>query len=440
MLKARLCFDPEFWNLLTIRTHCLELISDNVMKAAVLSEMKEEEEEEENREELFINKCINQSCSPGLNPCRCTEAAETAVVSRDLPEVQAVAEETEKCVAPSNNNLLKRRKWRKKIGRRSRSLSDDEPEIVDDPEFKYKLKLTSLGNKTMYSLRRNQVKTEISASVKVPLKPKREYLARCVKSQILKRKGRKKRWLQGLPRLEQLQTTVKVKEKVIYKGKKRGRKPLQKVELSYPDNEISRREDESGFEEITDTEDKEPGMPHLENELDQTSKQEENQFEQMDDLQRENGLEKLLDSDCKSIVDEHAQKESQTQLCLPVEPQAAAPAVEADPELDGPPLYLIHCPIEALHSYSLKSKKPDEEKPPESSAPDKVNGNTEEEPKPTEETDTEVSLFYPLGNFIMQAFSFWEITFSCIFLVALCISSNLLYFCGMCVLFRKNTY
>ncbi|KAK1902875.1 Zinc finger protein 292 [Dissostichus eleginoides] len=313
MLKARLCFDPEFWNLLTIRTHCLELISDNVMKAAVLSEMKEEEEKE-NREELFINKCINQSCSPGLNPCRCTEAAETAVVSRDLPEVQAVAE--------------------------------------------------------------------------------REYLARCVKSQILKRKGRKKRWLQGLPRLEQLQTvkktTVKVKEKVIYKGKKRGRKPLQKVELSYPDNEISRKEEESGFEEITDTEDKEPGMPHLENELDQTSKQEENQFEQMDDLQRENGLEKLPDSDFKSILDELTQKESQTQLCLPVEPQAAAPAVEADPELDGPPLYLIDCPIEALHSYSLKSKKPDEEKPPESSAPDEVNGNTEEEPKPKEETDTEV--------------------------------------------------
>nr|XP_033966105.1 zinc finger protein 292-like isoform X2 [Pseudochaenichthys georgianus] len=413
MLKARLCFDPEFWNLLTIRTHCLELISDNVMKAAVLSEMKEEEEEEENREELFINKCINQSCSPGLNPCRCTEAAETAVVSRDLPEVQAVAEETEKCVAPSNNNLLKRRKWRKKIGRRSRSLSDDEPEIVDDPEFKYKLKLTSVGNKTMYSLRRNQVKTEISASVKVPLKPKREYLARCVKSQILKRKGRKKRWLQGLPRLEQLQTTVKVKEKVIYKGKKRGRKPLQKVELSYPDNEISRREDESGFEEITDTEDKEPGMPHLENELDQTSKQEENQFEQMDDLQRENGLEKLPDSDCKSIVDEHAQKESQTQLFLPVEPEAAAPAVEADPELDGPPLYLMHCPIEALHSYSLKSKKPDEEKPPESSAPDKVNGNTEEESKPTEETDTEVKSKRPWKDRMLRAQQYAHLMYHC---------------------------
>ncbi|KAK5861304.1 hypothetical protein PBY51_022711 [Eleginops maclovinus] len=388
MLKARLCFDPEFWNLLTIRTHCLELISDNVMKAAVLSEMKEEEEKEY-REEMFINKCINQSCSPGLNSCQCTEAAETAVVSQDLPEVQAVAEETGKCMAPSNNNLLKRRKWSKRVRRRSKSLSDDEPDIVDDPEFKYNLKLTSLGNKPMYSLRRNISKTENSASAKVPLNPKREYLARCVKSQILKRQGRKKRWLQGLPRLEPVQT-VKVKEKVKYKGKKRGRKPLQKLELSYPDNEISRTEEESGFEEITD--DKELGMPHLENELEQTCQQKENQFEQMDNLQRENRLEKHPDSDCKSRLSEQTQKESETQLCdgLPVEPQAAAPAVEADPGLDGPPLDLIDCPIEALHSYSLKSKKPDEEKPPESSAPEEVNGNTEEEPEPTVETNTEV--------------------------------------------------
>uniref|UniRef100_A0A671XJI9 Zinc finger protein 654 n=1 Tax=Sparus aurata TaxID=8175 RepID=A0A671XJI9_SPAAU len=50
MLKERLCFDPEFWNLLTLRTHCLELISDKVMKAAVLSEMREEEEKEYSKE------------------------------------------------------------------------------------------------------------------------------------------------------------------------------------------------------------------------------------------------------------------------------------------------------------------------------------------------------------------------------------------------------
>uniref|UniRef100_A0A8C6LI30 Zinc finger protein 654 n=1 Tax=Nothobranchius furzeri TaxID=105023 RepID=A0A8C6LI30_NOTFU len=50
MLKERLCFDPEFWNLFTLRTHCLELMSDNVMKDAELSEIKEEQEEDEQKE------------------------------------------------------------------------------------------------------------------------------------------------------------------------------------------------------------------------------------------------------------------------------------------------------------------------------------------------------------------------------------------------------
>ncbi|KAJ3591717.1 hypothetical protein NHX12_006849 [Muraenolepis orangiensis] len=44
VLKERLCFDPEFWNLLTLRTYCLELISDKAMRAAVLSEMEEDGE------------------------------------------------------------------------------------------------------------------------------------------------------------------------------------------------------------------------------------------------------------------------------------------------------------------------------------------------------------------------------------------------------------
>uniref|UniRef100_A0A3B5KRS9 Zinc finger protein 654 n=1 Tax=Xiphophorus couchianus TaxID=32473 RepID=A0A3B5KRS9_9TELE len=60
MLKERLCFDPEFWNLLTLRTHCLELMSDKVMKDAVLDEMKLEEEKESS-EYLLPNNCVNES-------------------------------------------------------------------------------------------------------------------------------------------------------------------------------------------------------------------------------------------------------------------------------------------------------------------------------------------------------------------------------------------
>ncbi|KAG7241672.1 hypothetical protein INR49_025137 [Caranx melampygus] len=73
MLKERLCFDPEFWNLLTLRTHCLELISDKVMKAAVLNEM--EEEEKEYSEGIFTDNCLDDSCSQDFNLCQCTEAA-----------------------------------------------------------------------------------------------------------------------------------------------------------------------------------------------------------------------------------------------------------------------------------------------------------------------------------------------------------------------------
>ncbi|XP_034417383.1 uncharacterized protein LOC117750332 isoform X2 [Cyclopterus lumpus] len=377
MLKERLCFDPEFWNLLTLRTHCLELMSDKVMKAAVLSDLKEEEEKESS-EELLINMCVNDSCSHGFNSCQCT-----------------VDGETEKWVAPPNNALRKRTKWRKRLRRRTRSKSDDEADRGDDPEFKYNLKSTSYDNKPVYSLRRIHANIENSAIVKAPLNRKREYLSRCVKSHILKRKGRNKGCLQGLPRLEQVQTVqekkAKVHEKKVKgKGEKRGRKPSQKLELSFPDNQISLTEEESGFEEITDTEDRELDMPHLENEFEQKSEQKENQFEQMDNLERENELEKHPDLISSSNLNEQTQRESPAQFCegLPDEPQAAVPSVDADPELDGPLLTLLDCPIE-LHSYSLKSKKPDQDKlqPPESSAQDELNGDTRQEPQPTVEPD-----------------------------------------------------
>uniref|UniRef100_A0A3Q3EF72 Zinc finger protein 654 n=1 Tax=Kryptolebias marmoratus TaxID=37003 RepID=A0A3Q3EF72_KRYMA len=79
MLKERLCFDPEFWNLFTLRTYCLELMSDNIVKDAVLSEIKEEEEKVFNEEPL-LNNCINESCTLGFHSCHC---AQTAFVKQD---------------------------------------------------------------------------------------------------------------------------------------------------------------------------------------------------------------------------------------------------------------------------------------------------------------------------------------------------------------------
>lgn len=428
MLKERLCFDPEFWNLLTLRTHCLELMNDKVVNTAVLDEMKEIEEKAY-REELLKSNCVNESSTQDFVSCNCTEAGFV-----NPPEEKTVDGEVAKCVAPSNNDSLKRRKWMKRLRRRKQSRSDDEFDIGDDPEIKYNLKSTSLGNKPVYSLRRNHTNKE-NASVKLPLNRNREYLSRCVKSQILKRKGQKKRWLQGLPRLELVQAAKE--KKVNVKGRKRGRKPLSKLELSYPDNEIFLTKEESGLEKKMDTENGEQDM--RENQLGLLNDREKENGEHTDlvceiknDLQnhkpeqmtdfKENGerrnlafeikgeqrlyhLEKMVDIkkengehngvDFCDALSERTQAESQPQLEAKLcegptsENQAAVDANETDPELDGPLLQLLDCPTELFHSYSLNSKSPDSEnpQPPESTASEDLNGSIEEEPHPSVETE-----------------------------------------------------
>ncbi|XP_072253348.1 zinc finger protein 654-like [Leuresthes tenuis] len=383
MLKERLCFDPEFWNFLTLRTHCLELMSDNVMKDAVLSEMKEEEEKQCGVE-LLSNNCVNGSCILGINSCHCTQAT---FANQDMPEKQNVDDAGRKYVTP-NNGPLKRRNWRRRLRKETRSLSDDECELGEDPEIKYNFKSASAGNnKPTYSLRRNHTNMENSASVKLPLNRKREYLSRCVKSQILKRKGRKKRWLQGLPKLEQVQTVKEKKMKIKVKGKKRGRKPLSKLELSYPDNEMYLTEEEAATEKKMDREDEEQDMPCIDGELENKQEQKGNELEHLSEPSRENGF---TSSVCGSSSSEKTQEESQTQIETKLsENQADVAAIEANPELDGPLLELMDCPVELLHSYSLNSKKLDGEKPPspESQPPEEVNGNAEQEPQPQVETE-----------------------------------------------------
>ncbi|CAJ1079903.1 uncharacterized protein znf654 [Xyrichtys novacula] len=379
MLKERLCFDPEFWNLLAIRTQCLELMSDKVMKAAALDEMKEEEEKEYT-EELPTNHFLNDLDIHSFNSCSCTEAA---FVKQDHQKKPTKDEETVKRVAPSHKPLFKRSKWRRVLRRKKQTIPDEEADFADDPEFKYNLKSTSSGHKTMYSLRRNHRNKENSAALKLPMDRKREYLSRCVKSQILKRKGRK-RWLQGLPRLEQVQVQVKM-QTVNVTGKKRGRKPLQRLELSYPENEISITEEDSGSQKKLE-------MPHPENEVEPKSEQEEKHVEQMIEPKVENGLEGHTDSVCCSGLSEQPCKESVTHLVSkfvegpPSEPQAA---VEAEPELDGPPLELVDCPIEQLHSYSLKSRSADSEEPqpPESPAAQEPNDDIEQTKQTQEATE-----------------------------------------------------
>lgn len=378
MLKERLCFDPEFWNLLTLRTHCIELMSDKVMKAAVLNEMKEEEEKEYS-EEPVINKCLNNSCTQNLDSCQNTEAV---VVKQDIPVEQPPDGEAEKHPVVSGDSPLKRRRWRRRLRKSKQSTSDDEADPGNDPEFKYNLKTISSGCKPVYSLRHNLTNVENSTSVKLPLNRKREYLSRCVKSQILKRKGRKKRWLQGLPRLEAMPT---VKERVKIRGKKRVWRSLQKLELFYPDNELFLAE--FSLEEMSDTEDNMMAIPVLENELKQES-------EQVDHLEKDDGHEEHNDMDYGSSVIAHTKEDSEMQHDSKFD-ESLVPAIEANPELDGEPLDLFSCPVEELHSYCIKMKNPDGDIVHPSESSEGLDDNTEQEPQPTMETEmssTEVSL------------------------------------------------
>ncbi|XP_061547656.1 zinc finger protein 654-like [Phycodurus eques] len=344
MLKERLSFDPEFWSILALRNRCLELINDSVMKDVLIDDMTGEEEEDSCCDEELANVCVNDSYAQDL-PSKCAGPE-----SEKQPPILEHTSDSQ-TVSLSSNAPVKKRNWRRRLQRKVHLLSDEDMDQGDDPEFMYNLKPTSLCSKSVYSLRHNLTKRENCTSVKLPVNRKREYLSRCVKSQIFKRKGKKKRWLQGLPRLEAPQT---IQEKVVVvKGKKRGRKPAQRWELSYPDNEISLPKDESGLVEKSETESTEQQMPHLEND-------------------RESAQMKKQPEDIKDCGQTPAEG---SHICAVfAEPQTVSPAVEADPELDGPLQELQSSPIELMHSYYLKPINSDSDSdtvhPPESYALD----------------------------------------------------------------------
>lgn len=390
MLKERLCFDPEFWNLLTLRAHCMELMSDKVLKAAVLSEM-EEEEEKECRQELLFNNCLSDPCTNGLESCQSFDAA---VEKQELPVKLHMNADVESCVDASSGAPLKRRKWRRRLQRRRRSKSDDEGDPWKDPEFRYNLKSPGI-KPTGYSLRHHHAHKENSASLKLPLNRKREYLSRCVKSQILKRKGRKKRWLQGLPRLELIPAVPE--KKIKGRGRKRLWRSSQTLELCYPDNEISGAH--FSFEKIADAEEDRMDVPVLKNERRQQSEEVNHQLQQEDNPEKDSGFEENTDADFGSSVLPRIREDSRPRLDSQERPPngpPAIPAVEADAALDGEPLALSSCPVEQLHSYCMRLKDADGEnaQAEESSASDEPNDDTEPEPQTAEDTemsDAEVS-------------------------------------------------
>ncbi|XP_032423287.1 uncharacterized protein znf654 [Xiphophorus hellerii] len=403
MLKERLCFDPEFWNLLTLRTHCLELMSDKVMKDAVLDEMKLEEEKESS-EYLLPNNCVNESCTLCLDSCLSTPGP---TESEDLPEIPVVVKSETKCV-PRGHIHLRRKKWK----RLKQTLPDEELDFVDDPEFKYNLKPTSLSSKPMYSLRCTQIKVGNSANVILPSNHKREYLSRSVKNQIFKRRGRKKRWLQGLPKTEQVQTFTVIK----VGGKKRGRKPLPKLELSFPDNELHLTEESCGVEVETETEDKQELIPDLDDIPSNFAKHTEEVVQHLNELIKENNKDSSMV--IGSSLSEQPQTSLESKLCedLPSEPPAAAVAVEADPELDGPVFELLDNPVELLHNYSLLSRdaEGEEPKPSELKPSDEINGNIKQESDvEIEEPETEIKPIKTWREKLLRTQQYGHLSYTC---------------------------
>ncbi|KAM9448717.1 uncharacterized protein ACWYII_013569 isoform 1-T1 [Salvelinus alpinus] len=181
VLKEGLFFDPEFWNLLTLRTHCLELMTDKAMRDA-LNELKEEEELEQVEEEWIPSYWMEEeTCRIHTDASHLQPHTNTALESSDT-----VGQEPEEGLngdAPESQTedfpvRRRRRRRRKRRWRRRRNCRSD-IEYADDPDIKYSL-IHNLSSES---------------STKLPANRQREYLARHVKNKILKRRSRKPRWL-----------------------------------------------------------------------------------------------------------------------------------------------------------------------------------------------------------------------------------------------------
>ncbi|KAK7939606.1 hypothetical protein WMY93_002932 [Mugilogobius chulae] len=322
-LKEHLCFDPEFWNLLTLRTHCLELISDKDMHAAVLNEI---EEEEKFCEAQAAYNSVRESVVEEAESLKLSERSD--VVSGP---VQNINPEKIKPLTETENVPKKRRGRRRKDEMKKVEVLHEETNTKDDPEVVYNIKPNYTSKSNSYSLRRSHKNRENAAPVKFPFNRKREYLTRCVKSQLLTRKGHK-RWLQGVQPLDR-DEYLKVKS-ILYKGKKRGRKPFLRVELSYPDNEIQL---------LIET----PSENRLKSTL------------------GKKGIQSMKKDLNKSLIMAEKQPE-ETQNVLAVGPSAEVnparvPAVEGDPELDGPLFEMEDSAVEVFHNYCLDSSKNEDE-------------------------------------------------------------------------------
>ncbi|XP_029567647.1 uncharacterized protein LOC115161071 isoform X3 [Salmo trutta] len=418
VLKKGLFFDPEFWNLLTLRTHCLELMTDKAMRDA-LNELKEEEELEQVEEEWIPSYWMEEET------CRIhTDASHLHPhTNRALESSDTVGQEHEEALngdAPESQteDFSVRRRRRKRRWRRRKCRSDIE--YADDPDIKYSL-IHNLSSES---------------STKLPANRQREYLARHVKNQILKRRSRKPRWLllEMTRQTENMSpggTREKRREGMRGEGKRQGgegkerghgkedkremrqgreskrpyRRTISCMELSFPENEVPVDQEvvESHLEPSVRIKQQHSesekyvnmGQPNgvygerpfkykpesdvetsvVETSVVETSVVEPSVVEPsavepsavepsaVEPLEAEPSDAKPLDSK-RSVVEpsdiEPLEVEPLEVEPLDVEPLDVkvleGPSEQTDPELDGPALEMEECPLKLFHIYAKLSK------------------------------------------------------------------------------------
>ncbi|XP_062866919.1 uncharacterized protein znf654 [Trichomycterus rosablanca] len=201
MLKKGLFFDPEFWSLLHIKTNCLKLMSDEVARDALFEIMKEDK--------WASNYCVRKNC-----------------VCRPEPDRTGVRDE-----AKPANGVRKESETSKRV----KASSDHSQSDTYQTRMRKRVQITE----EVRRLRQSDSAQNHAGQMNNRL------LTRQAEKILLKRRGRRPRWL-----LEQL--AAQGVADVPREGKKPGRKPKQKVEAviedtpiieitleySYPDNEV----------------------------------------------------------------------------------------------------------------------------------------------------------------------------------------------------------
>ncbi|KAA0722234.1 Zinc finger protein [Triplophysa tibetana] len=213
ILKKGLLFDPEFWSLLNIETHCLRLMNDKVAKAALCDVMHQD-------------KWARSFCMIGFCHCHTDDIARTVThvdkpTNRNDQEVELV-----ETLVTSASGETSSKASGKKRGRKpgSKLLKYPDPCPVRQ------------------SLRQIDVAKNHARQLNSRLQ---RFLTR--QAEGTTRRGRKPQWL-----LEEL--AAQAENSVPQQGKKRGRKPKQSnvlkeilvdapvneipLKFSYPDNEV----------------------------------------------------------------------------------------------------------------------------------------------------------------------------------------------------------